>query len=89
MPLSVIYSSLQMRYHVTVAHDVVQYHTVMQVLQLSREGLQRRGKSEEKFLDPLLEIAESGVTMADSLLQRFERDWGQSVDPLYSPEFTY
>jgi glutamate--cysteine ligase len=59
------------------------------VLQLSRDGLARRGQSEEKFLEPLEEIAQSGVTMADALIEKFEKEWNQSVDPVYSPEFTY
>lgn len=30
--------------------------------------------------------AESGVTRADLLLQLYETEWGQSVEPLYGPE---
>jgi glutamate--cysteine ligase len=61
----------------------------LQVLELSFEGLKRRGKQEEKFLEPLQNIANSGVTMADSLVNKFENEWGQSIEPVYSPEFSY
>ena len=33
--------------------------------------------------------AESGETQAERLLQLYEADWGQSVDPYFSPEFSY
>lgn len=61
----------------------------MQVLQLSREGLERRNQKEGKFLAPLQYIADTGETKADALIAKFNTEWNQSVDPVYSPEFTY
>lgn len=60
-----------------------------QVLAISRGGLERRGLEEGKFLNELDEIAESGVTQAEYLLGLYNGPWQQSVDPIYSPEFTY
>lgn len=59
------------------------------MVQLSREGLQRRGKSEESFLVPLQEIVDSGKTNAERLLDRYYNEWNESVDPIYQQDFTY
>lgn len=61
----------------------------MQVLALSRQGLQARGKSEESFLAPLDAVAFNGVSPGEALRERYNREWHQLVDPLYSEEFTY
>ncbi|KAL4451418.1 hypothetical protein ABPG77_009490 [Micractinium sp. CCAP 211/92] len=60
-----------------------------QVLAISRGGLERRGRQEGKYLKELEAIAESGVTQADHLLGLYYGEWKESVDPIYSPEFTY
>lgn len=59
------------------------------MLQLSREGLVRRGLGEEKYLDCLDAIAESGDTVADVLLRKYYSEWGEKVAPIYSPDFSY
>lgn len=46
------------------------------VLAIARDGLRARGLGEEVYLAPLEEIAESGLTQADRLLQLYERAWG-------------
>jgi glutamate--cysteine ligase len=46
------------------------------VLSIARDGLRARGLGEEVYLAPLEEIAESGLTQADRLLQLYERAWG-------------
>jgi hypothetical protein len=33
--------------------------------------------------------AESGETQAERLLHLYETEWGRSVDPYFSPEFSY
>ncbi|HSD34897.1 MAG TPA: glutamate--cysteine ligase [Alphaproteobacteria bacterium] len=64
------------------------------VLSLSLEGLTVRaratgyGKDETCFLDPLMEIAESGVTPAEELLARYHGRWSGSVDPVFR-EYAY
>ncbi|KAI3430867.1 hypothetical protein D9Q98_009276 [Chlorella vulgaris] len=60
-----------------------------QVLAISRGGLERRGLEEAKFLNELEAIAESGITEADRLLALYNGEWNHSVDPIYSPAFTY
>jgi glutamate--cysteine ligase len=60
-----------------------------QVLAISQGGLERRGRQEGKFLKELWEIAESGETQAERLLKLYETEWGGSVEPYYSPEFSY
>ncbi|PRW21064.1 glutamate--cysteine chloroplastic isoform A [Chlorella sorokiniana] len=56
------------------------------VLEISRGGLERRGKQETKYLKELEVIAESGVTQADHLLSLYHGEWNESVDPIYSPQ---
>lgn len=60
-----------------------------QVLEISRGGLERRGRQEAKYLKELEEIAASGETQAEKLLKLYETEWNHSVDPYYSPEFSY
>lgn len=60
-----------------------------QVVAISKGGLERRGKQETKYLLELEGIAESGITQADHLLKLYNEEWGQSVEPIYSPDFTY
>lgn len=56
------------------------------LLELSRQGLQRRnllndqGQDESCYLAPLEEVARSGVTFAEQLLQRYNNDWQQDID---------
>ena len=42
-----------------------------------------------KYLKELFEIAERGETQAEHLLKLYNGDWKRSVDPYYSPEFSY
>jgi glutamate--cysteine ligase len=61
----------------------------LEVLALARGGLARRarldgsGQDETHFLETLEEIARSGKTAADRLLDSYETRWQQSVDPVY------
>ena len=66
----------------------------LKVLEIARTGLELRarrdgfGESEAHFLSALWEIAESGRTPAQELLERFHGPWGGSVDPVFR-EFAY
>lgn len=60
-----------------------------EVLRIAHGGLERRGREEGKYLKELMEIADSGTTQAERLLELYEGPWGRSVDPYYSPEFSY
>ncbi len=65
-----------------------------EVLALSRAGLARRaklnagGEDETRYLEPLEDLLQRGITQAEELLARFRNEWGGSVDPIYS-EYAY
>ncbi len=58
-------------------------------LEIAGAGLSRRarldstGQDESSYLNPLREIAESGVTPAEEMLSRYEGSWKGSVDPVF------
>ncbi|MCS6932850.1 MAG: glutamate--cysteine ligase [Acetobacteraceae bacterium] len=52
------------------------------MLAIARQGLRARGLGEERYLEPLEEIAASGVTLAERWLARVEREWGGDVRPV-------
>lgn len=62
----------------------------LELLDLARDGLAARrrlsasGDNESGFLEPLQEIAESGITPAERKLQLFETAWNNSVDPIFT-----
>ena len=57
---------------------------------IASAGLKRRarldasGADERRYLEPLAEIAESGLTRADRLLERFHGPWGGRIDPVWT-----
>jgi glutamate--cysteine ligase len=61
-----------------------------QVLAIAQAGLQRRafanakGEDERIFLEPVEAILRDGLTPADEILLRYERDWGRRTDPLFT-----
>lgn len=61
-----------------------------QVLAISRAGLDRRGKalglakSESSFLQTLDEMAATGLTLADELLERYHGPWGGKIDRIFA-----
>ncbi len=61
-----------------------------EVVSLARHGLTRRarldrsGRDETHFLDPLEQSIERGTTPAEDLLAKYESEWGRSVDPVFS-----
>jgi glutamate--cysteine ligase len=50
---------------------------------IAKAGLQARGLGEEVHLAPLEEIADSGLTLADRWLEKFNGPWGGSVQPIF------
>lgn len=64
------------------------------VLAIARDGLKARaridhfGDDEAHFLSALEEIAESGVTPAEELLDAYENRWNRSIEPLFD-EYAY
>jgi glutamate--cysteine ligase len=63
-------------------------------LDLSRQGLARRdrlddsGCDESRYLEPLQEFVERGITPAEELLEKFHGPWAGSVDPVFT-EYAY
>src|SRR5512134_2736370 len=66
----------------------------LQVLEIARAGLKRRarldkqGRDETRFLDPLHVIAETGRCPAEDKLALYHGRWGGNVDPAFR-EFAY
>lgn len=66
----------------------------LDVLEIAHEGLTRRkrldgvGLDETRFLKPLFQIAESGLTPAEDLLFAYERRWKGNIDPIFT-EYAY
>ena len=62
------------------------------VVRLAQEGLRRRarrdntGQDESHFLETLAEIADSGRTPAEDLLQRYETRWQRRIEPVFTEE---
>jgi glutamate--cysteine ligase len=62
------------------------------MVRLAREGLGRRGlrdssgDDESQFLETLAEIAESGITPAETLLDHYATRWGRRIDPVFTEE---
>jgi len=59
------------------------------VVKLASEGLRRRGRGEQQYLEPLRQIADSGITKAERMLALYHGAWGGSLDPLYDGSFDY
>ena len=66
----------------------------LQVLAIARAGLTRRarmdsaGNDETGFLAPLQEIAASGITPAEQMLDAFHSKWGGDITKVFS-EYSY
>jgi glutamate--cysteine ligase len=64
----------------------------VEVVAIAREGLRRRarrdssGQDETHFLATLAEIAETGRTTADRLLDDYAGKWQQRIDPIFAQE---
>ncbi|MCZ6728841.1 MAG: glutamate--cysteine ligase [SAR324 cluster bacterium] len=63
------------------------------LISIAASGLERlnaqdeQGENEGKFLEPLRRIVDTGKTQADLLLDRWNGEWNQSMEPLFSSEF--
>uniref|UniRef100_A0A0E0DLH2 Glutamate--cysteine ligase n=1 Tax=Oryza meridionalis TaxID=40149 RepID=A0A0E0DLH2_9ORYZ len=54
-----------------------------EILQLSKNGLERRGYKEVGFLREVDAVISSGVTPAERLLNLYETKWQRRVDPVF------
>ena len=63
-------------------------------LALARKGLSRRdrndahGCDETRYLEPIEEFADRGITPAEELLEKYAGPWGHSVEPVFT-EYAY
>ena len=66
----------------------------LQILDIARAGLTRRacldsaGNDETGFLSPLQEIAASGITPAEQMLEAFHTKWDGDITKIFS-EYSY
>ena len=61
----------------------------IEMVKIAKEGLARRKRNEENFVDGLMEIATSGMTNADRLLEAYENEWNGDIDNIYKSAMTY
>ena len=67
---------------------------IKDILEISRAGLKNRhflnhmGQDESIFIDILDDIAQSGQTIADIFLEKYNNQWRKSVDPMFE-EYSY
>lgn len=54
-----------------------------EVVLIAKAGLKRRGQNEENFVDGLLEMAETGKSQADMLVDMYENQWKGDIDPIF------
>ena len=55
----------------------------IEMVRIAKEGLTRRGANEENFVDGLMDMATSGVTRADEMLDKYVNKWGMNIDKVY------
>jgi glutamate--cysteine ligase len=73
----------------TPLKDGILQDVALDILEIARGGLRRRarldsaGNDETSFLDPLNEVARSGLSPAETLLACFEGEWGGQVEPAF------
>uniref|UniRef100_A0A166JB17 Glutamate--cysteine ligase n=1 Tax=Daucus carota subsp. sativus TaxID=79200 RepID=A0A166JB17_DAUCS len=67
----------------TPFRDGLLKHVAQDVMQLAKDGLERRGFKETGFLNEVAEVARTGVTPAEKLLELYHGNWGESVDPVF------
>jgi glutamate--cysteine ligase len=77
-------AALATRFRGSTVQDIAR-----EVLQIARKGLRDRrqinaaGDDETVHLDVLEEVVESGKTLADELLERFEGPWRRNIDHVF------
>ncbi|PCI42082.1 MAG: glutamate--cysteine ligase [Rhodospirillaceae bacterium] len=73
----------------TPFRDITVGDIALDVLEIAHDGLVGRAKlspvglDESHFLKPLMQIAESGKSPAEHLLDSYKNEWGNSVDPIF------
>lgn len=84
MRLGAAKTALKTPFRNTTLQDIAQ-----RALAIARAGLKARqrlnahGENEALFLDDLDEIAKTGISPAERLLERYHGAWGESVEPIF------
>ena len=58
-------------------------HVAEDVVQLAKDVLERRGFKESGFLNEVAKVVRTGVTLAEKLLELYNGNWEQFVDPVF------
>ncbi|KAK9927207.1 hypothetical protein M0R45_024403 [Rubus argutus] len=58
-------------------------HVAEDVVKFAKDGLERRGFKESGFLNEVMEVARTGVTPAEKLLELYNGKWKQQIDPVF------
>ena len=58
-------------------------HVAEDVVQVAKDGLERRGFKESGFLNEVSEVVRTGVTPAEKNLELYNGKWEQFVDPVF------
>ena len=62
----------------------------MTLTELARDGLRRRarhdsaGQDETHFIAPLVDIAQSGMTPGERLVEDYETRWNRRIEPVFT-----
>ncbi|MCB1479386.1 MAG: glutamate--cysteine ligase [Tepidamorphaceae bacterium] len=80
-------TALKTKFRKTTVQEIAR-----EVVQIATDGLKRRafahgGEADEtRFIEPLAEIAETGVTNAERLLERYHNEWKGDIDRVFVEE---
>ncbi|KAK9280972.1 hypothetical protein L1049_003863 [Liquidambar formosana] len=73
----------QMLRNETPFQDGLLRHVAEDVVKLAKDGLERRGFNESGFLNEVADVARTGTTPAEKLLEMYHGRWGQCVDLVF------
>ena len=76
--------ALRTRFRKFQLQDIAKEVTAMSVAGLkARARLNAKGVDERMYLDPVQQIVESGRTVADDLLEAYEKQWSRNIDRVF------
>ena len=86
-PLKKVYIGTFFKYICNTLKPITQMrwlrHVTEDVVQVAKDGLERRGFKELGFLNEVAEVVRTGVTPTEKLLELYNGKWEQSVDPVF------
>ena len=66
-----------------------------EIISIAASGLERlnaqdsAGDNEVKYLEPLRRIVNTGKTQADVMMDLWNGQWNQNIDPIFSSDFVF